>query len=87
MMNNAFYWGFHERLEPGEVLMLRRIQNGTCPLYPPLPEQRFAIAHLIAIDCVVADYEEETLTVTEKGEDAIAFYPKFWGWNPALWAE
>lgn len=69
-VNNALYWGFHEPLTVREYFVLRRIEGEV----QAFDAQRFDVAHLIARKCVIADLEKRTLSLTEKGRDALDFY-------------
>lgn len=68
-LNNTVYW-MRDPLERGEVLVLRRIKRGT----QPFTANRLSVAYLVARGCVSADLEARTLSVTDKGDDALAHY-------------
>ena len=67
--SNAVYW-LRNPLERSTVQVLKRIKDGTQYFF----NDRFDIAFLIALDCVKADCDNQTLAITEKGEDALQFF-------------
>lgn len=68
-MRNLAYWLCHP-LDPKDVEILKRIQDKTQSYF----RDRFEVAYLIARECVEADNEKQTLTITEKGEDALEYF-------------
>jgi hypothetical protein len=62
------YWTSNP-LEPQHVAVLRRIKAQE----QRYVSDRFAVAYLIALGCVAAG-ADQTLSVTTKGEDALAFF-------------
>lgn len=68
-LNNSVYW-MRDPLEHGEVLVLRRIKSGT----QSFTTNRLSVAYLVARGCVSADLEVRKLSVTDKGNDALAHY-------------
>lgn len=66
---NIAYWLMNQ-LSADYVKVLGRIERGTQGFYV----DRFQIAYLIALDCVIADIDKELLTITDKGRDALEFF-------------
>jgi hypothetical protein len=52
------------------IAVLRNIEGG----YQDFCRDRLEVAFLIAKGCVKADCDKHTLTITDKGRDALAFY-------------
>ena len=67
--NNLAYWLSH-KLEPEEVRVLRRVKEDRQGFF----EERFEVAHLIALECVEADLDAGTLRITEKGLEGLEFF-------------
>lgn len=67
--NNAVYW-LHDPLDAGEVIVLRRIKDGT----QRFASDRLSVAYLVARGCVSADLEARKLAVTDKGDDALEHF-------------
>lgn len=68
--NNAIYWIVHQPLEPKTVRVLQRMKDGGQRWRSNLWEE----ALLISLDCVEPDYDNETYTLTEKGEEGLEFF-------------
>jgi hypothetical protein len=68
-MTNAAYWIQHD-FDDALVALLRRIAEDV----QLFDSDRLNTAYLIALGCVVADCEAKTLTITDKGRDALEFY-------------
>lgn len=66
---NMGYW-LSNRLDRETVEVLSRIERECQDFY----DNRFAIAYLISLDCVIADLDNERLTITDKGRDALEFF-------------
>jgi hypothetical protein len=66
---NMGYW-LMNRLGEDYLKVLRRIEKGHQEFF----EDRFSVAYLISQECVAADMEKETLSITEKGRDALEFF-------------
>ena len=69
--NNAAYW-IGDPLDDESLLVLMKISRGQQKPYNDV----FDIAYLISRDCVEADLDKGTLTVTNKGRDALEFFKK-----------
>jgi len=67
--NNLGYW-LTNRLSPEEVRALRRVKEDRQGFF----EERFEVAHLIALECVEADLDACTLKITEKGLEGLEFF-------------
>ena len=67
--NNMNYWLINP-LKPEEVRVLRRVKENRQGFF----EERFEIGHLIALECVEADCEACTLTITGKGLEGLEFF-------------
>jgi hypothetical protein len=65
-------------LEEDTLRVLRRVRDGTQAFF----RDRLEVAYLIARECVEADMEEHSLTITKKGLDALEFFDtdKPWEW-------
>jgi len=70
-IENAVYWS-RDPLDSGDIAVLRRIKAGK----QRATLDRFSVAYLVARGCVSADYDPLTLTVTEKGDDALEYFAK-----------
>lgn len=66
---NVAYWLSHP-LQPDDVRVLRRIRGGHQSFFA----NRLSVAYLISMECVAANLDARTLSVTDKGADAIDFY-------------
>lgn len=60
--NNLAYW-ISNPISREEVFVLRRIKEDRQGFF----EDRFEVAHLIALECVEADVKACTLKITKKG--------------------
>lgn len=67
--NNLAHWMAHP-LEGREILVLERIKEGS----QPFDRDQFEVAYLIARECVEADMDERTLTITSKGEEGLEVF-------------
>ena len=62
----------YEDLGPDEVLALKKVGNGITKVNRK--EDILPVAYLIATSCVSWNQEEDELTLTEKGKEALEFY-------------
>lgn len=67
--NNVSYW-LGNKLTPEEVRVLLRVKRDRQPFF----QDRFEIAHLIALECLEADVEKCTLAITKKGLEGLEFF-------------
>lgn len=61
-----------ERLYPGAIRILRKISEGRQRWH----DDPFDVIYLTGEGCIEVDREKEKLSVTEKGQDALAYYEK-----------
>lgn len=68
-MSDSIYW-FTRPLEDNSVRVLRAIADD----HPHRRLAPFEVAYLIARGCLAHNAKRDTVTLTEKGRDALAYY-------------
>ena len=69
---NLAYWLSHP-LEDEDILVLRSVKSGN-QARVRRPEYQFTVAYLIAEECIDWNEEDDILTITGKGEDALEHF-------------